>query len=149
MSPSAPGRFRRDDNGQRLEVETATRGVVGTARLFVDGEPVAERTTWLEAARLDKLERDHPRLYAARHVAIAAFQLLIGLVGIGAIVRGLLPNLPIPVPDVAVPGWVRTVFGWYDSLTAVPVGWVRSIAEWVQSAIAVPGWVGTILQSAK
>lgn len=96
------------------------------------------------AAKLETLAREHPRLYASRHVAIAILQGLIGLIGIGAILRGLLPRLdlpPIPWPEISisVPGWVRTVLGLPDRLIAVPVGWVRSLLEWIGSPFSVPG----------
>lgn len=103
------------------------------------------------AAKLTKLERDHPKLYAARHVAIALIQLLIGLLGIGAFFRALLPRLDIDIgfPELPVPGWLRTVFGWYNAVTAVPVGWIRSMLRWVESSAPIPDWAWTIVQSAK
>lgn len=106
------------------------------------------------AARLETLAREHPRLYAARHVAIAVLQGLIGLIGIGAILRGFLPRLDLPAipwPEVsiAVPGWVRTVLGLPDRLIAVPVGWVRSLLDWIGSPLSVPDWFWPVVQSAK
>lgn len=58
------------------------------------------------AARLDRLKREHPELYAARHVVIAVLQVLAGALGIGAILRALLPRIDwpaIPWPDVDLP----------------------------------------------
>lgn len=200
MSRSPGGRFRLDDNGQLLEVETARNGLANVARLFVDGVQVDERKTWFEptklkgggrdvvvrwnplgqatrcvvapaakgdqsgdedeilftpppgslAARLDKLARERPHLYASRHVVIAIVQLLIGLLGIGALFAALLPalDLPsIPWPDISIslPGWVRTILGWPDALIAKPVEWVREIFP----SIGLPGFVRTILRSAQ
>ena len=60
------------------------------------------------AARLEKLKREHPNLYAARHVAIAVAQVLVGVLGIGALLSGLLPriDLPaVPIPDLPAIPW--------------------------------------------
>lgn len=58
------------------------------------------------AARLETLKRERPELYAARHVVIAILQVLIGVLGIGALLRGLLPRIglpDIPWPDLDLP----------------------------------------------
>jgi hypothetical protein len=61
------------------------------------------------AARMEKLAREHPALYAARHVAIAILQVLVGTLGIGAllwaIVEGLLPRINVPLPDLPAIPW--------------------------------------------
>jgi hypothetical protein len=70
--------------------------------------------------RLAKLERERPRLYAARHVAKGAGQVLLAVVGVGLAVRFLpLPDLPLPSldvpelprPDLSVPGWLAAILG--------------------------------------
>jgi hypothetical protein len=74
-------------------------------------------------------QRRHPRLHAARHVAVATAQMLAGVVGLG-ILLSLLPRIPWPdlnlpripwpgldlpripwpeLPDVALPGWLLAV----------------------------------------
>jgi len=53
------------------------------------------------AARMEELAREKPELYAARHVAIAIMQTLIGVLGIGALLWGLLPR--IGLPDISWP----------------------------------------------
>ncbi len=58
------------------------------------------------AARMEKLAREKPELYAARHVAIAILQVLAGFLGIGALLWGLLPRLDlpdIPWPEIDLP----------------------------------------------
>ncbi|MGH2615110.1 MAG: hypothetical protein ACRDJC_07720, partial [Thermomicrobiales bacterium] len=60
------------------------------------------------AARLDRLKREHPELYAARHVVIAIGQVLIGVLGIGALLRALLPRIDVPafpLPDLPAIPW--------------------------------------------
>jgi hypothetical protein len=70
--------------------------------------------------RVAKLERERPRLYAARHVAKGVGQVLLPLIGIGLAVRFLpLPDLPrptldvpeLPPPDISVPGWLAAILG--------------------------------------
>ena len=70
--------------------------------------------------RLAKLERERPRLYAARHVAKGVGQVLLAVVGVGLAVRFLpLPDLPLPNldvpelprPDLSVPGWLAAILG--------------------------------------
>lgn len=101
------------------------------------------------AARLENLARDHPILYASRHVAIALVQLGIGMLGIGAILWALfgqlLPRLGVadwPAPDIELdlPGWLRTIFGIPDRITSVPIGWVRSGYHWLSAHFDLPGW---------
>jgi hypothetical protein len=56
------------------------------------------------AARLETLRREHPNLYAARHVVVAVAQVLVGVIGIGALLGGLLPRIDLPaIPLPALP----------------------------------------------
>lgn len=95
------------------------------------------------AAKLEALAAERPALYAARHVAVAAGKLLLGLLGIGALLGGLLPRIPFPsipspdvsidlpgipwpsidLPDVRLPGWVEAILGtakwWGPILVAI------------------------------
>lgn len=79
------------------------------------------------AERLEALARERPALYASRHVAIAAGKLLLGVLGVGALLGLLLPRIPFPsipspdvdlpsvplpsidLPDVTLPGWVEAI----------------------------------------
>lgn len=79
--------------------------------------------TWFEPPEGSKARRGyefreaHPKLYAARHVASTAAGILIGLLGIGAIVsaflRGLLPRIDwswLPdLPDISPPDWLKYI----------------------------------------
>lgn len=169
-------RFTLDHQGRRLQVATGRDGIATTARLFVDGDAVAEGKNWWEpvtitygsltvrvrsnliaqvlgcalvvdpktndgdpafpftpppgsrAAKLDDLARRHPTLYASRHVGIALLQLAIGLFGIGALIRGLLPRLGIDIPfpdlDLSPPGWLRTILDVPDRVLEFLFGWI-------------------------
>ncbi|HEY7717792.1 MAG TPA: hypothetical protein VH915_03460 [Pedococcus sp.] len=96
-------------------------------------------------------ERRHPRLHAARHVAVAAAQVIAGVVGLGLLLAMLpripwpdlpaipwpdldLPRIPWPdlpaipwpdLPDVTVPAWLRAVLEsrryWWPVLVAIAV----------------------------
>jgi hypothetical protein len=106
------------------------------------------------AAWRERLATNHPYLYAARHVAIALAEVLVGLVGIGAILFGLLPRLGFPSVSwpgisIPVPDWVRAVGDWRDRVIAVPVGWVRGGVDWVDSLVDAPGWVWPVVQATK
>ena len=72
--------------------------------------------------RRARLERDHPRLYAARHVAKGAGQVALAIVGVTFLLSFVpdvsididlphvdLPDLPLPRLDLEVPGWVKAV----------------------------------------
>lgn len=61
------------------------------------------------AARLEVLRRKHPTLYAARHVVVAIGQVIVGFLGVGAllwgIVQGLLPRITLPLPELPEIPW--------------------------------------------
>lgn len=105
------------------------------------------------AARLESLKRERPELYAARHVVVALLQVLVGGLGIGALLRGLLPrlslpdipwpdlpdvpwpdlpNLPIPdidLPDVAIPDWIGTLWSSVNWLIPIVIAVVVAFNE--------------------
>ncbi|WP_157063330.1 hypothetical protein [Luteipulveratus mongoliensis] len=116
----------RPDLGH-LTIRLTTLGSVRRATLTrgdldvdLDPEPGSK------AARLEAKAREHPRLYAARHVVGAVAGLLVPLLGLGLLVKLLLgwltdrlpdvnlpsidlPSLPLPdwdLPDWELPGWV-------------------------------------------
>ena len=92
------------------------------------------------AARLLIFQRNHPRLYASRHVVLAVGKVTAALLGLGLLVRLLLqpvldwirdrlpeidlpsipwpdipwPDIPLPdidLPDLAMPSWLRVIIG--------------------------------------
>lgn len=96
------------------------------------------------ADRMQDLERVHPSFYASRHVAIAIVQALIRLLGIGALVIGLLPRIDLPTipwPDFTIPfpNWLRTFLDRID------------IVSWIlpDLSLSIPDWVRTFVNRAK
>jgi hypothetical protein len=88
--------------------------------------------------RLGKLEREHPRLYAARHVAKGTGQVLLAVVGVGVAVRFLpLPDLPLPNldvpelprPDLSVPGWLAAILGTAEFWGPILAGFLVALGE--------------------
>ena len=75
------------------------------------------------AARRERLERERPGLYAARHIAKGVAQAAAAIIGIGFLLRLLpdfslpidlpepdLPDLPLPsidLPSLELPGWIQ------------------------------------------
>ena len=139
--------------GACLQVRSGRRGRLRVVRLVVrpasgpvPGRPGRPEVVELEPPRGTRsrrrwdLARQHPRWYAARHVAVATAQVLLGLVAVslavGWIPWGWLPGLPaiplpdlpsvpwpsVPLPDVTVPDWVRAVLEskryWFPILVA-------------------------------
>jgi len=114
----------------------------GTDPTKADEEGIAfDPQVGSRAARLERLRREHPALYAARHIVMAILQVLVGVLGIGALVRGLLPRIGLPDnpwPDLpAIP--------WPD---LPPIPWPD--LPWPEIALpdlAVPDWIGEVWSS--
>lgn len=129
----------------RVRIKSRLSGSVDRCALVLttdsaDGDEPVEHQVPLDppagtrAARLAEFQRERPRLYAARHVAIAAGQILIAVVGIGALVKGLLPRLDISwVPDVDL-SWIPD-----------PLGWLWGLVP----DISIPGWLDPVLETSK
>jgi hypothetical protein len=88
--------------------------------------------------RLAKLERERPRLFAARHVAMGAGKALLAVVGVGLAVRFLpLPDLPLPNldvpelprPDLSVPSWLAAILGTAKFWGPILVGVLVALGE--------------------
>lgn len=94
---------------------------------------------------MEQLRRNHPALYAARHVVVAILQVLIGVLGIGALLRGLLPRIGLPeipwpdlpdipwpdidVPDLAVLEWVRELWSSVNWLVPIAIAVLVALNE--------------------
>jgi hypothetical protein len=90
------------------------------------------------AARREKLERERPGLYAARHIAKGVAQALAAIIGIGFAIR-LLPDISLPVdlPDIPLPdvdldarGWLKAILGSKAIWLPVILGLVIALREW-------------------
>ena len=97
----------------------------GGTPVLLDPEPGTR------AARRAKFEREHPHLFASRHVVKGAAQVALALIGLTFLLRFLpaipwpdidLPSIPLPhidlpdlpwpsidLPDVQVPGWIKAI----------------------------------------
>lgn len=81
------------------------------------------------AARRAAFEREHPRMYASRHVLKGAGQVALAIIGLTFLLK-LLPAIPLPdvdlpsipfpdlpdipwpqinLPEIAVPGWIKAI----------------------------------------
>lgn len=85
-----------------------------------------------KAARLQAWGRQHPRLYAIRHVLSSGLGILLGLIGINWLIRLIRPYLPevsfpeIPWPDIPRPQISLPRIPWprLDFLDITPPAWV-------------------------
>ncbi|MEW2358931.1 hypothetical protein [Spirillospora sp. NPDC029432] len=92
------------------------------------------------AARREALARRHPRLYAARHVVLAAAKVLLPLLGITALIRIPKPDIDLPtvdLPDIDPPDLPDIPWPSID-LPSIPL-----------PDLALPGWIQAVLDSAK
>jgi hypothetical protein len=88
------------------------------------------------AARRERLERERPGLYAARHVAKGVAQALAAVIGIGFAIR-LLPDisLPIDLPEMPLPD--------IDPPSLEPPDWLAAILS--SKAIWLPMILGVVI----
>jgi hypothetical protein len=95
--------------------------------------------------RRDRLAREHPVLFTLQRVGWAAGEVLLGVLGAGAIigvfVRGLLPDISWAwLPDVSVPQWIQDleVPSWLRYVD--PLYWIGQLdIPW--PSVDLPGWL--------
>ena len=102
-----------------------------------------------KAAKQEAFQREHPTAYVVRRTAWAGFEILIGLLGISALLGGLLPRLdlvwlPRPglpdwLPELSKPEWLR-----YLDITY----WLGRLGL-SRPDIGVPGWAEAVLERKK
>jgi hypothetical protein len=87
--------------------------------------------------RLAQFQRRHPALYAARHVALAILQVALPLLGLGALILALLPQIDLP--------WVAEVGAFMRSLRVQIGAWIPDISlpfpdprEWIRGIVNSP-----------
>jgi hypothetical protein len=94
-----------------------------------------------EAARRERLERERPGLYAARHVAKGVAQVGAALIGIGFVIRLLpdfslplpsvdLPDIPLPRIDLEPPDWIAAILQTKIYWLPIVLGLVIALREW-------------------
>ena len=93
------------------------------------------------AERRERLERERPGVYAARHVAKGVAQALVAVIGIGFAIR-LLPDISLPVdlpepplPDIELPSfeppdWIASILASKAIWLPVILGLVIALREW-------------------
>jgi hypothetical protein len=96
------------------------------------------------AARRERLERERPGLYAARHVAKGVAQVAGAVIGIGFLIRLLpgislplpsvdLPDIPLPdidPPSLELPGWLQAILASKIYWLPIVLGLVIALREW-------------------
>jgi hypothetical protein len=98
----------------------------------------AERDGWVDSVR-----RDRPVLYAARLLIKPLVQLVVAILGIGALLRALLPRIDVNVEWLE--SWGREHLSWVPD----PLGWA---ARWLGDRFGemqIADWIGTVLRNAK
>jgi hypothetical protein len=111
------------------------------------GAPVAlEPEPGTRAARRAKFEREHPRLYAARHVVKGAGQVALAIIGLSFLMRLLpaipwpdidLPSIPLPdipwpsidLPELEVPAWIKAIARTKMYWLPIVIGIVLALGE--------------------
>jgi hypothetical protein len=120
------------------------KGIAGLTGLAAAERHLFDPPPGSFAARLLVFQRNHPRLYAFRHVVRAIGGVAAGLLGLAVFVRLLLqpvldwiadrlpdielPSIPWPdidLPELPVPSWLRVILGtakfWLPVLIAIGV----------------------------
>ncbi len=101
------------------------------------------------AARREAFAREHPVLFVVRRVGVAGLEILIGVLGVGALVTAvvgqLLPRIdlswvPRPdLPDIRPPGWLRHLD---------PFSWIGRLGlSWPD--VTTPAWIDAVLEHSK
>jgi hypothetical protein len=99
-----------------------------------------------KVAKQEAFQREHPTAYVVRRTAWAGFEILIGLLGISALLGGLLPrldlgwlprpSLPDWLPELSRPEWLR-----YLDITY----WLGRLGL-SRPDIGIPGWAEVVLE---
>lgn len=112
--------FRLEGGGVAVRARTNQLGNVLRAEVVRDeGDVLLVPEPGSPAAKLERLARERPRVYAARHVAKAVVGALVGLLVAGAVLGFLVPDLGLQLPSVDVPDWAEAAIE--GLIYAVPV----------------------------
>ena len=130
-------------DGVEVRVVMPWHGVTITrAELVVPDGPIRLSPAPGSAAeRRERLERERPGLYAARHVAKGVAQALAAVIGISFLIR-LLPDLSLPIdlpepplpdidpPSLEPPDWLAAILASKAIWLPVILGLVIALREW-------------------
>jgi hypothetical protein len=95
--------------------------------------------------RRDRLARERPVLFTLQRVGVAVVEVLLGVLGVGAIIgvfmRGLLPDISWAwLPDISVPQWLQDLEPPVWMRYIDPVYWLgRLDIPWPDNDL--PGWL--------
>lgn len=119
--------FRLEGGGVEVRARSNMMGNVLRAELVRDeGNVLLAPEPGSPAAELEKLARDQPKAYAARHVAKAVGAILIGVLGLGALFGFLIPDIDLPFKlpdiDIEVPDWAEIAIKSLQYVIPVAIG---------------------------
>lgn len=102
-----------------------------------------------KAAKQEAFQREHPTAYVVRRAAWAGGEVLIGLLGIGALFGALLPRLDLSwIPTPSLPGWVPDV-STPDWLRYLDIGFWLSRLGLSWPDLGIPGWAESVFEQKK
>ena len=141
-------------DGTTIEVRWGPRNTITSCHLLTPGEADEPDRIPLtpppgsKAAKREAFQREHPTAYVVRRAAWAGVEILVGLLGIGALVSAffgsLLPRVSLPsppdwLPEISRPDWLR-----YLDITY----WLGRLGlSWPD--LGIPGWAETVLEHKK
>ncbi|MFY0408008.1 hypothetical protein [Solicola sp. PLA-1-18] len=150
----------RCDDGTGVEVEPVHPGRISAARLVppeddTSSDDLSEllqdrRASRLRpprgtvGARLDDYADAHPWFVVVRHVGGSGAGVLLSVLGIGALLRALLPRFDV---DLSPPDWLPSIdLSWIPD----PFGWLWGLLpDWDLPDLDAPGWVDALVSSWK
>ena len=127
--------FRLEGGGVRVRARSNMLGNVLRAELVrEEGNVLLAPEPGSPAAELEKLARDQPKVYAARHIGKAVGGVLIGVLGLGALLGFLIPDIDLPftVPDIdiEVPDWAEIAIKSLQYVIPVAIGAALAVREY-------------------
>lgn len=125
--------FRLEGAGVQVRARSNMVGNVLRAELVRDeGNVLLAPEPGSPAAELEKLARDQPKVYAARHVGKAVGGVLIGVLGLGALFGFLIPDIDLPFTDIdiEVPDWAEIAIKSLQYVIPVAIGGALAIREY-------------------